>query len=155
MSLGCIPSIANDTTETLFFAVPKIFKPSKPKLSYQKLNKEIEAFIKAFEEEIENKETELGGAELQENESVDEEEESSDIGIEVKPDIISEEKPHKKTVSSKKPFIRKILPWVGDGTGELIRKLLVIVFIRFLLLNKPSPTTFFSMRMFSKSENNP
>ena len=31
----------------------KIFKPSKPKLSYQKLNKEIEAFIKAFEEEIE------------------------------------------------------------------------------------------------------
>lgn len=31
----------------------KIFKPSKPKLSYQKLNKEIDAFIKAFEEEIE------------------------------------------------------------------------------------------------------
>ena len=31
----------------------KIFKPSKPKLSYQKLNKEIDAFIKTFEEEIE------------------------------------------------------------------------------------------------------
>lgn len=81
----------------------------------------------AFEEEIENKETELGGTELQENESVVEEEESSDIGVEVKLDIISEEKPHKETVSSKKPFIRKILPWVGDSVGELIRKLLVIV----------------------------
>ena len=31
----------------------KIFKPSKPNLSYQKLNKEIDAFVKAFEEEIE------------------------------------------------------------------------------------------------------
>ena len=30
----------------------KIFKPSKPNLSYQKLNKEIDAFVKAFEEEI-------------------------------------------------------------------------------------------------------
>ena len=31
----------------------KIFKPSKPNLSYQQLNKEIDAFVKAFEEEIE------------------------------------------------------------------------------------------------------
>ena len=31
----------------------KIFKPSKPNLSYQKLNKEIDTFVKAFEEEIE------------------------------------------------------------------------------------------------------
>ena len=31
----------------------KIFKPSKPKLSYQRLNKEIDAFVQAFEEEIE------------------------------------------------------------------------------------------------------
>ena len=30
----------------------KIFKPSKPNLSYQKLNKEIDSFVKAFEEEI-------------------------------------------------------------------------------------------------------
>ncbi len=30
----------------------KIFKPSRPNLTYQKLNREIDAFIKAFEEEI-------------------------------------------------------------------------------------------------------
>ena len=33
-------------------AKSRIFKPSKPNLSYQKLNKEIDAFVKAFEEEI-------------------------------------------------------------------------------------------------------
>ena len=31
----------------------RVFKPSKPNLSYPKLNKEIDAFVKAFEEEIE------------------------------------------------------------------------------------------------------
>lgn len=30
----------------------RIFKPSKPNLTYQKLNREIDAFVKAFEEEI-------------------------------------------------------------------------------------------------------
>ena len=30
----------------------RVFKPSKPKLTYQKLNRELDAFIKEFEDEI-------------------------------------------------------------------------------------------------------
>ena len=32
----------------------KTFKPSKPNLPYSKLNRELEAFVAAFEQEIEN-----------------------------------------------------------------------------------------------------
>ena len=34
----------------------KTFKPSKPNLPYSKLNRELEAFVAAFEQEIENEE---------------------------------------------------------------------------------------------------
>ena len=37
-----------------FIACSKTFKPSKPNLPYLKLNRELEAFVAAFEQEIEN-----------------------------------------------------------------------------------------------------
>ena len=45
----------------------KTFKPSKPNLPYTKLNRELEAFVAAFEQEIENGEADAFGSPRQDH----------------------------------------------------------------------------------------